>query len=126
MNMSLRIFRCGKIQAWLLPIAVVFSLFAFSGSATPTAARRTVITEQVVPIQVSGKRHIAFKIKGDLPVVRFDAAPTLLHALRHCERSVKIQITQCLPGPIVFPESGLHQSPYTFHTDEDSTLFTLG
>src|SRR5688572_32179828 len=111
--MSLRIFRKSKMQAWLLPIALVFSLFAFSGSAMPTAPGRAVTTEQVAPAHVSPKRQLLLQFKHDFGSSHSTAAPDFLQALRHYEQTVKTQVTQRFHDPKIFPEFMRYLSQYT-------------
>jgi hypothetical protein len=121
-SMSLNTFRKSKLQAWLLPIALVFSLFAFSGSATPTAARRAFATEQIASVRVSDQRQASFQIKRDRLSFHAVPAPSFLQALRYYELTVKIQIIQHANRLIVFPEFMRYASPYTLRCSEEDSI----
>jgi hypothetical protein len=125
--MNRRKFRKDKITAWLIPLALVLSLFAFSGYSTPAASRPASKTEQVVR-ERSAKTAIYFGINNrtnthanQYPIVCFQE--TLWNYLR----TIKIQITQRLGHPPAVAKFKLLSGQHSLRSsDEDHIPSILG
>jgi hypothetical protein len=122
-------FRKGKITAWLLPIALVLSLFALSVSGTPSTTRRAIVTEQVLPTRIASKQNLSFRVNSDAYSLSFQypAVVCFQEAVRYYSHAIKIQISQRAHHPPAFAKFMLPPSQHTLRSsDEDHILSIVG
>src|SRR6478609_3784805 len=97
-------FRNGKITAWLLPVALVISLFTFSGTNSPASAKQSSITtEQIDALRVSNKKCTAFKIIGTKFSSQLDNSALRFHQIAFSHTlAVRTQVRQCAQNCLEF------------------------
>jgi len=119
-------FRNGKIKAWLFPVVIVLSLFAFSGINGPSAARQyTTVTEQNDPIRVSNKRCVTFKINGAKSSSRlYYTAENFQLITFSFSHAVKTQINQCAKHCLEFDQVNIQVTQYTPRSSDEHILIS--
>ncbi len=120
----------GKITSWLLNVALVLSLFAFSGlSAAPSTTQRTSISELVTTGRASSTRIVSFKsVCIKLSLTLYQKVVNFLQAIIHYTQSVKIFFRQNPKEHIACTLTqflALSQR-IPFNTFEDSFIFRKG
>lgn len=100
--MSREKIRKSKITSWLLNVALVLSLFAFSGfNAAPGITQRTSIAELVTTVRASSTRIVSFKsVCHKLSLTFHRTVVNFQQAMFHYTQSVKIFFRQNSKGHI--------------------------
>ena len=89
-------FRNSKITAWLLPVVLVLSLFAFSGINSPSTAKScNARTEQIDPLPASNKRCISYKVLSSKVASLGSSIVNFQHVTFSYTNAVKTQVSQC-------------------------------